>query len=376
MGGPPGETWPSAPRGSHTCAPDSIRSHLSSTLALFASSDGNGVGKSGLLWCNCCQDTWSSGSRSPHGRSTTMHSPAWAMSGLTVFRPVFSTPTYHRFLILVLAALLTTGRRTVTHLRRTVQSQGHGHGSSDPRVWPQRRWSTWALARAVITDLLDYVVPPGPGLLAGEDTVTEPPGPQVFGKGRHRDGGRSSHHYTAYRWGHTWGVVSGLITWPFATRPWALPVLVALVPPAGVGSRARQAPEDARTSRPTVAGAPDPLVSASTLHVDGRYGLRPQRDCPGLPSTSPAPHRGPHVFWRCGLVRAAATAHAPHHRTPARERPATGVPASGRGAHSAAHAPHGGLGGGQYPSHRGRHGYGALVPYGGSARGRPLGRRP
>jgi hypothetical protein len=118
-----------------------------------------------------------------------MHSPAWAMSGLTVFRPVFSTPTYHRFLILVLAALLTTGRRTVTHLRRTVQSQGHGHGSSDPRVWPQRRWSTWALARAVITDLLDYVVPPGPGLLAGEDTVTEPPGPQVFGKGRHRDGG-------------------------------------------------------------------------------------------------------------------------------------------------------------------------------------------
>jgi hypothetical protein len=49
---------------------------------------------------------------------------------LTVFRPAFSTPTYHRFLILVLAAVLTTGRRTVTHLLRTVRLQAQGHVSS------------------------------------------------------------------------------------------------------------------------------------------------------------------------------------------------------------------------------------------------------
>jgi hypothetical protein len=65
-------------------------------------------------------------------------------------------------------------------------------------------------------------------LLAGDDTVTEHPGPRVFGKGRHRDGMRSTHSYTAYRWGHTWVVVSVLVKLPFATRPWALPVLVAL----------------------------------------------------------------------------------------------------------------------------------------------------
>jgi hypothetical protein len=50
-----------------------------------------------------------------------MNIPACAMSVLTVFRPVFSTSTYHRFLVLVLAAILTTWRRTVTNLRRTVQ---------------------------------------------------------------------------------------------------------------------------------------------------------------------------------------------------------------------------------------------------------------
>jgi hypothetical protein len=100
-------------------------------------------------------------------------------------------------------------------------------------VFSQRRWSAWALARIVITCRLDYVVPPGPVLLAGDETVTEPPGPKVFGKGRHRDGVRSTHTYTAYRGGHKWVVLSVLVKLPFATRPWALPVLAALSrPPA------------------------------------------------------------------------------------------------------------------------------------------------
>jgi hypothetical protein len=68
----------------------------------------------------------------------------------------------------------------------------------------------------------------GPGLLAGDDTVAERPGPHVFGKGRHRDGVRSTHRDTAYRWGHTGVVWSVLVTCPCALRPWALPVVVAL----------------------------------------------------------------------------------------------------------------------------------------------------
>jgi DDE superfamily endonuclease len=130
-----------------------------------------------------------------------------AMPVLTMFRPAFSTPTYHRFLVLVLAAILTTGRRTVTNLLRTVRAQAPGHVSSYHHVFSQRRWSAWALARILITFLLDYVVSLGPVLLAGDNTVTEHPGPKVFGKGRHRDGVRSTHTYTAYRWGHKWVVL-------------------------------------------------------------------------------------------------------------------------------------------------------------------------
>jgi hypothetical protein len=44
---------------------------------------------------------------------------------------------------------------------------------------------------------------------------------------------RSTHHYTAYGWGHQWGVLSVLVKFPFATRSWALPVWAALYrPPA------------------------------------------------------------------------------------------------------------------------------------------------
>jgi hypothetical protein len=157
-----------------------------------------------------------------------MSLPDFAVPLLSIFQPAFTQPTYHRFLVLLLGALLTTGRCTITNLLRTVRHQVSGHLSSYHRVLSQRQWSTWRLARALLEFLLTHVVPTGPLCLAGEDTVAEHPGPKVFGKGRHRDGVRSTHSYTAYRWGHKWVVISVLVTLPCATRPWALPVLVAL----------------------------------------------------------------------------------------------------------------------------------------------------
>jgi hypothetical protein len=154
--------------------------------------------------------------------------PAFTVPVLSILQPAFTTPTYHRFLVLWLGAILTTGRRTITNICRTVRPHTQSHVSSSHRVFSQRRWSTWALARRLLTFLLTYMVPIGPVLLAGDDTVAERPGPHVFGKGRHRDGVRSTHSYTAYRWGHKWVVLAVLVKFPFAIRPWALPVLVAL----------------------------------------------------------------------------------------------------------------------------------------------------
>ena len=160
-----------------------------------------------------------------------MDVPACTIPVLSLFQPAFSTPTSHRFLVLVLAAVLTTGRRTLSTLVRPVRSKASGPVSSSHRVFSQRRWSPWALARPWLMFLLDPGLPPGPVLRAGDDTVPEHPGPQVFGQGRHRDGGRPTHSSTAYRWGHKWVVVSVLVKLPLTTRAWALPVLAALSRP-------------------------------------------------------------------------------------------------------------------------------------------------
>jgi DDE superfamily endonuclease len=126
-----------------------------------------------------------------------MKLPDFAGPVLNMFQPVFSTPTYHRFLVLLLGAVLTTGRRTITNLCRIVHPYAQSHVSSYHRVFSQRRWSAWELARRLLTFLLTSMVPMGPVLVAGDETGADRPGSHVFGKGRQRDGVRSTHSYTA-----------------------------------------------------------------------------------------------------------------------------------------------------------------------------------
>jgi hypothetical protein len=154
--------------------------------------------------------------------------PEFAQPILCSFAPVFYDPTYQRFLVLLIAAILTTGRRTVSNLLRTAADLAKGHPSSYHRVLSKRRWSSLQLARILARLILAHWVPDGPVYLAGDDTVDEHRGAKVYGKGCHRDPVRSTHSYTAYRWGHKWVVLAILVKFPFATRAWALPVLVAL----------------------------------------------------------------------------------------------------------------------------------------------------
>jgi len=147
---------------------------------------------------------------------------------LQEFAGAFTRPTFPRFVILLLGAILTTGRRTINNLLRTVQVLAPGHPSSYHRVLSRRRWSSWRLARALAGYILRHWIPEGAVNLCGDDTVDEHRGKKVYGKACHRDAVRSTHSFTAYRWGHKWVVLAILVKFPFAKRLWALPVRVAL----------------------------------------------------------------------------------------------------------------------------------------------------
>ncbi|MBV8071908.1 MAG: transposase [Acidobacteriaceae bacterium] len=167
---------------------------------------------------------------------------------LDQFAPAFFHPTYQRFLVLMVAATLTTGRRTVANLLRTLGHLHHGDPSTYQHVLSMRHWSTMDLARILIRFILKHFVGDGPVMLAGDDTVDEHRGAKVYGKGCHRDPVRSTHSHTAFRWGHKWVVLAILVRFPFASRPWALPVLVALyrpeAKPKANTSRSKKKPKD------------------------------------------------------------------------------------------------------------------------------------
>ena len=140
----------------------------------------------------------------------------------------FTSPTYQRFSTLLVGAVLTTGRRTVANLLRTLRHLAPGHSTSYRRVLSRAPWSGIDLGCALTRFVLDRLVPDGPVRLVGDDTVDGHPGKTVYGKARHRDPVRSSHSYTAWRYGHKWVVLAVLVQFPFATRPWALPIFIDL----------------------------------------------------------------------------------------------------------------------------------------------------
>lgn len=168
------------------------------------------------------------------------HLPKPVRSVFDPLAPAFTRPTHHRFVLLALAAILTLGGHTIANLLRVLGALAPGHPSSYHRVFSRDRWSAWALARRFAQTVLARFVPRGPILLAADDTVAEHRGPQVYGKGCHRDPVRSTRSFPAYRWGHKWVVVTVLVPVPFTTRRWALPLLMALYLPEDENRRQRR----------------------------------------------------------------------------------------------------------------------------------------
>lgn len=148
------------------------------------------------------------------------------------FAPAFCVPTYQRFVLLLIGVIVTSGRRTVSHVLWSVRSLVQGHPSNYHRFFSQARWSLWPLAK-VLSCAAVALVPPGePVLIAGDDTVAGHSGKKVYGKGCYRDAVRSGRGgYTAHKWGHRWIVLAVLVKFPFSSRRWALPLLCALYRP-------------------------------------------------------------------------------------------------------------------------------------------------
>ncbi len=87
--------------------------------------------------------------------------PDEALPLLALLAPAFSPATFRRARLLAVAALLTTGGRTVSNLLRTGVTLAEGAQSSYHRVQSQARWSGLRLAVVWTGLLLPRVGPAG-----------------------------------------------------------------------------------------------------------------------------------------------------------------------------------------------------------------------
>ena len=151
---------------------------------------------------------------------------------ISAFSIAFSARTFQRVVVLLVGAILSLRQRTVTAVLQVVGPLARGHWSDFQRVLCRASWSLWPLGRVLAALILEIVPKDQPVVVPVDDTAVQHKGKQVWGKGRQRDALRSTHSHVVWLWGHKWVVLAINVKFPFAARPWALPVLCALYRPA------------------------------------------------------------------------------------------------------------------------------------------------
>jgi hypothetical protein len=172
---------------------------------------------------------------------------------LSRFSIAFTRRTFQRAIVLLVGMLLCGGRHTVTGALRVIAHlPPRGHFSDYHRIFSRARWSLWPLGKVLATAMLALLPAQEPVICCVDDHCEEHRGKKVYGKGRHRDNCHATRTHKVFLWGHCWVVLCICVKFPFAWRPWALPVLFALY-------RTRQQNQQERRKHKT------PLVLARQL---------------------------------------------------------------------------------------------------------------
>jgi hypothetical protein len=156
--------------------------------------------------------------------------PAEVTAVLALFAPLFTPSVWAHAQVLVVGAILTPGRRTVTAILSVMGLRQSPHFQNYPRVLNRACWSSRALSQTLLRVLIEVFVSQGPIVLGLDDTLERRRGKQSKAKGIDRDPVRSSHSHFVKASGLRWLSVMLLVPIPWAGWVWALPFLTVLAP--------------------------------------------------------------------------------------------------------------------------------------------------
>lgn len=147
------------------------------------------------------------------------------------FRPLFREPTWLKAQILLIGAILTTSRRTVTAILRVMGLSEEPNFAKYHQVLNRAIWSPHQASERLLKLLLRSLDQDLKPLVFGlDETIERRWGPQIRARGIYRDPVRSSQSHFVKASGLRWLSLMWLTEVPWAKRIWALPFLTVLAP--------------------------------------------------------------------------------------------------------------------------------------------------
>ena len=149
---------------------------------------------------------------------------------IVAFAPLFSKSVFQHVQVLLVGAILSPGKRTVTQALRVMGKNQDPHFQNYHRVLNRAVWSSLAAAQILLGLLISAFARSGTIVLGLDDTIERRRGDKIAAKGIYRDPVRSSHAHFVKASGLRWLALMLLGPLPWAQRLWALPFLTCLCP--------------------------------------------------------------------------------------------------------------------------------------------------
>ncbi|MBV8866266.1 MAG: transposase [Acidobacteriaceae bacterium] len=149
---------------------------------------------------------------------------------LQSFAPLFDSRVWRYAQVLLVGAMLASGKRTVTSVLRIVGLSSEKHFQNYHRVLNRARWNSRTASRILLGLLIRAFAPSGPLLVGLDDTIERRWGKKIRARGIYRDPVRSSRSHFVKTSGLRWLSLMLPAEIPWAGRVWALPFLTVLAP--------------------------------------------------------------------------------------------------------------------------------------------------
>lgn len=146
------------------------------------------------------------------------------------FEKLFSKPVFKHVKLMLAAAILAPGKRTVSALLRMVGLSGEKNFHKYHRVLSLSCWSAHKASVLLLRQLLSCFLPQGPVIVGIDETLERRWGRKIEQRGIYRDSVRSSGSQFVKSSGLRWISLMLLVPISWAQRVWALPFLTVLAP--------------------------------------------------------------------------------------------------------------------------------------------------